>query len=70
MLYISIIIGTVFGFIASLMAFVITWQEWERHQIERKRLWRESGQAAIVTFFFFLALSVLFGFIVTKYVLK
>jgi hypothetical protein len=52
------------------MAFVITWQEWERHQIERKRLWRESGQAAIVTFFFFLALSVLFGFIVTKYVLK
>jgi hypothetical protein len=70
MFYISIIIGSVFGFIASLMAFVVTWNELEKHQFDRKRLIRESFQAASVTFIFFLILSLVSGFLVTKYALK
>jgi H+/Cl- antiporter ClcA len=67
---ISIFLGFVFGLIAALIAFVVTWNELEKHQFERKRLWRESFQAAFFTFLFFLILSLLLGFLITKYAFK
>jgi hypothetical protein len=68
--YISITIGAAFGFIASLMAFAITWNELEKHQFEHKRLWYESLQAAGFTFLFFLLLSMLIGCFIARYGVK
>jgi H+/Cl- antiporter ClcA len=66
----SIVIGIVFGFIAALMAFVITWHEYEKHKFTGKRLFKEAFQAAIFTFIVFLLLSLLIGFFLTRLVIK
>jgi len=66
----SIVIGIVFGFIAALMAFVITWHEYENHKFTGKRLFKEAFQAAIFTFIVFLLLSLLIGFFLTRLVIK
>ncbi len=70
MFFISIFLGSAFGLFASIMAFVITWNELEKHQFERKRLVNESLQAAGFTFIFFLVLSMLAGYFITRYALK
>jgi len=66
----SIVIGIVFGFIAALMAFVITWHEYEKHKFTGKRLFRQAFQAAIFTFIVFLLLSLLVGFFLAHFVIK
>jgi H+/Cl- antiporter ClcA len=70
MLAISIVIGIVFGFIAALMAFVITWHEYEKHKFTGKRLIKEALQTAIFTFIVFLLLSLLVGFLLVRFVIK
>ena len=70
MLAFSIIIGIVFGFLAALMAFVITWHEYEKHKFEGKRLFRQAFQAAIFTFIVFLLLSLLVGFFLARFVIN
>ena len=70
MLAISIVLGIVFGFIAALMAFVITWHEYEKHKFAGKRLFMQSFQAAIFTFAVFLLLSLLAGFLIMRFIIK
>ena len=70
MLIFSIVIGIVFGFIAALMAFVITWHEYEKHKFTGKRLFRQAFQAAIFTFIVFLLLSLLVGFFLARFVIN
>jgi len=70
MLVFSIVIGIIFGFLAALMAFVITWHEYERHKFTGMRLFRESFQSAIFTFVVFLLLSLLVGFLLVRFVIK
>jgi H+/Cl- antiporter ClcA len=70
MLPISIVIGIVFGFFAALMAFVITWHEYEKHKFTGKRLFKEAFQAALFTFAVFLLLSLLLGFLLVRLVIK
>jgi H+/Cl- antiporter ClcA len=70
MLVISIVIGIVFGFLAALMAFVITWHEYEKHKFTGKRLFRQAFQAAIFTLTIFLFLSLLIGFLLTRFVIQ
>jgi hypothetical protein len=64
------VIGIIFGLLAAASAFVIIWQEYERHQFTRKRLFKEAFQAAIFTFAVFLLLSLLAGFLLVRIVIK
>ena len=70
MLALSIVIGIVFGFIAALMAFVITWHEYKKHKFTGKRLFKEAFQSAIFTFAVFLILSFIIGFILKHFVIN
>jgi len=70
MLVFSIVIGIIFGFFAALMAFVITWHEYEKHKFTGKRLFKEAFQAAIFTFGVFLLLSILIGFILVYFIIN
>jgi len=70
MLSLYVVIGIMFGSIAGLMAFIITWREYERHKFTDKRLFKESFQTAIFAFLIFLALSILTGFILTCFIVK
>ena len=70
MLALSIVVGIVFGFIAALMAFVITWHEYEKHKLTGKRLFKEAFQSAIFTFIVFLLLSLLVGFLLARFIIK
>jgi hypothetical protein len=70
MLAFSIVIGIVFGFFAALMAFVITWHEYEKHKFTGRRLFMQAFQAAIFTFAVFLLLSLLVGFFLARCVIN
>ena len=70
MLIFSIVVGTVFGFLAALTAFVITYHEYEKHKFTGKRLFMQAFQAAIFTFVIFLLLSLLAGFLLVRFVIK
>ena len=70
MLVISVVIGIVFGFFAALMAFVITWHEYEKHKFTGKRIFKEAFQSAIFTFVVFLLLSFIIGFLLTRFVIN
>jgi len=70
MLVISILIGIIFGFLAALMAFVITWHEYEKHKFTGKRLFKEAFQSAIFTFAVFLILSFIIGFVLKHFVIN
>jgi H+/Cl- antiporter ClcA len=70
MLVFSVVIGVIFGFLAALMTFVITWHEYEKHKFAGKRLFKEAFQAAIFTFIVFLLLSLLVGFLPVRFVIK
>jgi len=70
MLVFSIVIGIVFGFLAALAAFVITYNEYEKHKFTGKRLFMQAFQTAIFTFLIFLLLSVLVSFLLTHFVIS
>jgi len=70
MLIFSIVIGIIFGLLASLAAFVITWHEYEKHKFTGKRLFMQAFQTGIFTFLVFLLLSVLIGFLLAHFVIN
>ena len=68
MLVFSIVIGAVFGFLAALAAFVITWNEYEKHKFTGKRLFMQAFQTAIFTFVVFLMLELLAGILLSHFI--
>jgi len=70
MLVFSIVIGIVFGFLAALAAFVITYNEYEKHKFTGKRLFKKAFQSGIFTFFVFLFLSLLSGFLIARFIIN
>jgi len=70
MLALYIVIGIIFGFFAGLMAFVISWREYEKHKFEVRRIFKESFQTAAFAFVVFLLLSILIGIILTRFIIK
>jgi uncharacterized protein YybS (DUF2232 family) len=69
MLWLYFGIGVIFGFLAALMAFLITWDEYRKHKFEGKRLFMEAFRAGLFTFIVFLLLSLLIGFILKNFVI-
>jgi len=57
------LIGLTCSLIASIMAYVITYEEYADHFAERKRTAREAFSTALVTFVFFAVLSLILGFL-------
>ena len=66
MLRLLFVIGSVFALIAALMAFLIAHEEYEKHLLTGKRLFRMSFQVALTTFIFFLILTLLGGYFISK----
>jgi len=56
-----LLIGLVFSPIAGLMAFLITYKEYEHHYPGKKEPLRLALEAAIFTFAFFMIVSVIVG---------
>ncbi|MDR3558725.1 MAG: hypothetical protein P4L61_04275 [Candidatus Pacebacteria bacterium] len=63
---ILLLIGGIFGFLGACIAFLITLNEYKRHDIHGKSFVAESFRAAAFTFIFFIILSVVIAFIFTK----
>ncbi|MBF6612967.1 MAG: hypothetical protein IVW55_07530 [Chloroflexi bacterium] len=62
----SLLIGSVVGLLAGLMAFLITYEEYARHYVERQKSLRVALEAAAFAFFVFLVLSVVVGFVLVR----
>jgi predicted PurR-regulated permease PerM len=69
-IYLFLLYGALFGFLGSLMAFVITYHEYQKHKFTGKRLLREAFHSAVVTFIVFVALMAIFGYLFSHYGLK
>jgi uncharacterized BrkB/YihY/UPF0761 family membrane protein len=65
---ISIGIGLLFSPLASAMAFLITYSEYLHHYPDKKKPTKLAIQAALMTFAFFIVLSLAFGFLVENIV--
>jgi hypothetical protein len=70
MLLLYLGIGAVFGFLAALMAFLITWNEYQKHKFRGRRLFMRALHAGLFTFVVFILLALLVGFILSKFILK
>ena len=62
----SLLIGSVVGLFAGLMAFLITYEEYARHSTSRSMPLRFALEAAGFAFFVFFALSVLVVLVLTR----
>jgi cytochrome bd-type quinol oxidase subunit 2 len=59
--YLLLSIGVIFGSLAALCAYLITYKEWEHHYSDRKIPRRMALETAIFTLLFFLAIMVVVG---------
>lgn len=58
-----VLLGAIFGFLAGLIAFLITLDEWRKHRFSGWRLWREPLHRGALAFVFFFLLSIALGYI-------
>ena len=63
-------IGLIFGAIAALMAYLITYNEWIHHYTTKKEPRKIALEAAVFAFLFFFLMSLFTGFILTNYINK
>jgi hypothetical protein len=59
------IVGFACSMIAGMMAFVITFNEYSHHFAEKRDAVKQSLEAGVVTFLFFVILTVAIGFFMT-----
>jgi len=65
---IILVIGSVFGLIAAVMAFLTTYEEYTHHFLDKKEPFRLGMRTAVFTFIVFVVLSILAGVILSKMV--
>lgn len=61
MLTFNLVVGFVFAVIGGVMAFIITYEEYAKKFVDRKKPVKIALRMAVVTFAFFMALSLLLG---------
>jgi K+-sensing histidine kinase KdpD len=61
-----LMIGSIAGLFAGLIAFMITYDEYLRHFTERRTPLKMALEAAAFAFFVFLTLSIVAGFVLTR----
>ncbi|OGC78145.1 MAG: hypothetical protein A2Z27_01455 [candidate division Zixibacteria bacterium RBG_16_50_21] len=64
-----VLIGAIFGFLAALGAFLITFEEYKKHFLAGSRPFHEAFRTALLTFFIFVALAFIAGYILSKKIL-
>jgi len=62
----ALLIGLVLSPIAGLMAFLITYHEYQRHYADKRQPLRIALEAALFTFAFFMIISAVIGLILNK----
>jgi ABC-type enterochelin transport system permease subunit len=60
----GLVIGLIFSPIAAVMAFLITYQEFQHHYPDRARALRHAAHVALITLAAFLGLSLIAGILV------
>jgi len=63
---VAVVIGLVFAPLASLMVFMITYNEYSHHYSDKKRPLKLAMESALFTLVFFLLLSFFIGFVLSK----
>jgi hypothetical protein len=58
--------GSIPSFFASLIAFIITYDEYTKHYVDKRMPFRLALEAALFAFFVVLVLAIITGFILTK----
>ena len=66
----SVLIGMVFGLVAALMAFLIFYDEDQKHMLGTRRLWKESLRGGFAAFLFFVILSIVAGYWLSYFILQ
>jgi hypothetical protein len=54
-----------FALIAALMAFLITWHEYQKHQFKGRKLFIESFRAALFAFAIFVLISIIIVYLLS-----
>ena len=65
-----LVIGGVFSFLAGLMAYLITYNEYMHHYQTKKEPRKIAFEAALVAFTFFFLISLFSGYILVNYINK
>jgi hypothetical protein len=60
------LIGLIFGSLGAIMAFVITYQEYCHHYLDKRDTFRTAMKSAVFTFVVFLVLSVFLAIFLRK----
>jgi H+/Cl- antiporter ClcA len=63
-------IGLIFGFLAALMVYLITYNEWLHHYPTKKKPRKMALEAAIFAFIFFFLMSLFSGYILINFINK
>ncbi len=63
---ISFLIGMVFSPLAALFAFLLTYNEYSRHFMEKKIVLKHSFEAGVFTLLVFLVISLLIGVFISR----
>ena len=58
--------GSIPGFFASLIAFIVTYDEYTKHYVDKRMPFRLALEAALFAFFVVLVLAIITGFILTQ----
>jgi len=58
--------GSIPGFFACLIAFIVTYDEYTKHYVDKRMPFRLALEAALFAFFVVLVLAIITGFILTK----
>jgi H+/Cl- antiporter ClcA len=61
-----LIIGIVVGLFASLIAFLITYDEYSHHYVDKRNPLRLAVEAAVFAFVVFFLLAMITGFVLVK----
>ena len=67
---IPLFFGFFFGILAAIVAFLITYQEYQKHKFSKSRLIKMSLEAAFFTLIVFVVISLVVGYVLINFVLK
>ena len=64
---ITLYFGMIFGVLASISAFLITYSEYERHHMAKRKLLGACLESAIFTLIFFIVSSLVIGYLLMSH---
>lgn len=68
LLQLFVLVGAIFALLAGLIAFGVTYIEWQTDRFTGWDLWREPLRRAFLTFLFFFLLAAALGYVLPSFV--